>query len=296
MKKSKKILIIVLSVLLALLILALALSFSLINTLKFAVMTKSALNDAKEAYVQRMNGDDPVKFIAHRGLSEEAYQNTERAFLLAGQDETVWGIETDVWMTSDGGMVCMHDANAISGVSNVRNITLEQATTTPLRNNHKEYAPSIQTYLNICKEYGKVAIVELKDDKMTSDDISVLLEFIRQSGAQAKIISFHFNLLEMVRAKDSEIGMQGLAVSGNLLTSKQIKKLISMRCDLSSNYEYLTKTVIQKFHDAGLKVGVWTVNSPKDALCCVGVLGIDYVTTDKRMYGEIKSEFGLSNL
>lgn len=291
MKKSKKILIIVLSILLALLVLALALSFTLINTLKFATMTKSALKDAQNAYVQRMSGDDPVKFIAHRGLSKEAYQNTEQAFLLAGQDENVWGIETDVWMTSDGGMVCMHDANAISGVSNVRKITLQQATTTPLRNNHDEYAPSIQTYLNICKEYGKVAIVELKDSKMNERDIEVLLGFIRESGAQAKVISFHYDLLEMIRGKDSEIGLQALTASGNLLIRKTVDKLISLRCDLSSNYEYLSKSIIDKFHNAGLKVGVWTVNSPKDAMCCVGVLGIDYVTTDIRMYDEINTKF-----
>lgn len=291
MKKSKKILIIVLSVLLALLILALVLSFTLINTLKFATMTKSALKDAQNAYIERMSGDDQVKFIAHRGLSKEAYQNTEKAFLLAGQDENVWGIETDVWMTSDGGMVCMHDANDISGVGNVRNITLQQATTTPLRSNHAEYAPSIQTYLNICKEYGKVAIVELKDNKMTESDIDVLLDFIDESGAEAKIISFHYNLLEIVRAKDDEIGLQALTASGNLMMRKTVDKLISLRCDLSSNYEYLSKNVIDKFHDAGLKVGVWTVNSPKDAMCCVGVLGIDYVTTDIRMYDEINAKF-----
>lgn len=294
MKKSKKILIIVISVFLALSVLALALCFALLNTLKFAVMTKSAFEDAKIAYVQRMNGDDPVKFIAHRGLSKEAYQNTEQAFLLAGQDENVWGIETDVWMTSDGGMVCMHDANAISGVSNVRNITLQQATSTPLRNNHDAYAPSIQTYLNICKEYGKVAIVELKDEKMTEGDIAVLLDFINESGAQAKIISFHYNLLEMIRGKDSEIGLQALAMSGNLLNKTTVNNLISMRCDLSSNYEYLTNSVIDKFHDAGLKVGVWTVNNIKDALCCVGVLGVDYVTTDIRMFDEIKSKYQLA--
>lgn len=296
MKKSTKITLIIISVFLVFVAIILTLMFVLINTFKFAVMSKSAMEKAQAVYVDRMNGDDPVKFIAHRGLSREGYQNTENAFMLAGQDENVWGIETDVWMTSDGGMVCMHDANALKGITNVRNVTLQQAVSTPLRNNHNEFAPSIQTYLGVCKEYNKVAIIELKDTKMSAEDIDILLNFVKQSGAMAKIISFHYKLLEIVRSKDSEIGMQALALSGNLLTAKVVKKLISLRCDLSSNYEYLTSSVIDKFHKAGLKVGVWTVNSAKDAMCCVGVLGVDYITTDIRMFDEIKNKFSLNAL
>lgn len=296
MKKSTKITLTIVSVFIVLVAIVLTLMFTLVNTFKFTVMTKSAIERAQTVYVDRMNGDDPVRFIAHRGLSEEGYQNTENAFTLAGQDENIWGIETDVWMTSDGGMVCMHDANALKGVSNVRNVTLQEAVSTPLRNNHDEYAPSIQTYLGICKEYDKVAIIELKDSKMTADDIGILLNFVRQSGARAKIISFHYKLLETVRSQDGEIGLQALAVSGNLLTAKVVKQLISLRCDLSSNYEFLTSSIINKFHGAGLKVGVWTVNSAKDAMCCVGVLGIDYITTDVRMFDEINESFNLSAL
>ena len=286
MNKQKKILLIVLPVLLLIVAVGLSVSFTF-NSVRFTTMSEEFFESARSTYVSRMTGDSPVRFIAHRGLSAEAYQNTEKAFLLAGQEETVWGIETDVWFTKDGGIVCMHDANAISGVANVRNITLEKATTTPLRKNKNEYAPTIQTYLNICKTYGKVAVVELKDGKISRDDVASVLSAIKESGADAMIISFHYDLLKTVRELDSDIHMQALTASASFTNERQTDELIALRCDLSAYCQFITKDVADKFHNAGLSVGVWTVNNAQDALGCIGEFGVDYVTTDVRLAKEI---------
>lgn len=287
MKKSTKIWLIVLAVVLVLAVVAITVMFTVFNTFRFMAMPKSAIQRAQDAYVSRMDSENPVKFIAHRGLSEEAYQNTAAAFELAGQEETVWGIETDVWMTNDGGAVCMHDANALNGIDNVRNVSLERATTTPLRHNTSEYAPSIQTYLNICKTYGKVAVIELKDSHISATDVSIILSAVRESGATATIISFHYDLLKEVRRQDANIPMQALTLNATFMSQKQINEIISMRCDLSSYYQFVSKSVVRKFHEANLKVGIWTVNSAKDAVCCVGEFDVDYITTDRRLQKEI---------
>lgn len=286
MNRPKKILIIALPVLLLIVAVGLSVSFTF-NSVRFTTMPDEFYENARNTYVSRMESGSPVRFIAHRGLSAEAYQNTEKAFLLAGQEETVWGIETDVWFTKDGGIVCMHDANAISGVRNVRNITLEKAISTPLKNNKKEYAPTIQTYLNICKTYGKVAVVELKDGKISRDDAASVLAAIRESGADAMIISFHYDLLKIVRELDPDIHMQALTASASFKSERQIDELISLRCDLSAYCQLISKETVDKFRKAGLAVGVWTVNNAKDALGCIGEFGVDYVTSDVRMAKEI---------
>ncbi len=251
-------------------------------------MSEGFFENARHTYVSRMESGNPVRFIAHRGLSAEAYQNTEKAFLLAGREETVWGIETDVWFTKDGGIVCMHDKNALSGVRNVRNVTLEKAVSTPLKNNKSEYAPTIQTYLDVCKTYGKVAVVELKDGKISGSDVASVLSAIKESGAEAMIISFHYDLLKTVRELDPDIHLQALTASASHMSARQIDELIGLRCDLSAYCQFLTKEIADKFHNAGLAVGVWTVNGASDALGCIGEFGVDYVTTDVRMAKEIE--------
>ena len=47
-------------------------------------------------------------FVAHRGYSNYAPENSLPAFELAGKIG-FWGIETDICETSDGQFVCMHD-------------------------------------------------------------------------------------------------------------------------------------------------------------------------------------------
>ena len=47
---------------------------------------------------------------AHRGLSARFPENTELAFREAAKVKLYRGMETDVQMTSDGVLVCMHDS------------------------------------------------------------------------------------------------------------------------------------------------------------------------------------------
>ncbi len=293
LNKKQTIIISVVAVVLAL-VLVLSLVFTQVNTLRFMSYSKEKMQANGLIYQTRYENGD-VKFVAHRGLSVEAYQNSLEAFLLAAQDPNIYAIETDVWMTSDGGMVCMHDRDALKGIKNVNNVTLEAATTTPLKANESIYAPTVQQYLNVCKTYGKVAFVELKDDSMTHDNLDSLLQIVAESGAQATFISFHFDLLDYIRSKDSEVELQLLSFKGvvglindvHLTYDQEMQLVIDRRISLSCNYRFLAKDVAERFHKAGLKVGVWTVNDARNAICCAADFHADYITTDVRLYADI---------
>ena len=292
---TKKQAIIVSTVALALVIvLVFSLVFTQVNTLRFMSYTKEKMQANALIYQTRHDAGD-VKFVAHRGLSEEAYQNSLEAFILAGQDPNIYAIETDIWMTSDGGMVCMHDSDALKGIKNVNNVTLEVATTTPIKANESVFAPTVQQYLEVCKTYGKVAFVELKDDSMTHDDIDRLLQVVTESGAQVTYISFHFDLLDYIRSKDSEVELQLLSFKGvvglindiHLTYDQEMQLVIDKRISLSCNYRFLMKDVAERFHKAGLKVGVWTLNDARNAICCAADFHADFITTDVRLYADI---------
>ena len=282
------------TVVVVVLTLVFSLVFTQVTSLRFMSYSKEKMQANGLIYQTRYENGD-VKFVAHRGLSVEAYQNSLEAFILAGQDPNIYAIETDVWMTSDGGMVCMHDRNALKGIKNVNNVTLEVATSTPIKANESVYAPTIQQYLEVCANYNKVAFVELKDTSMTHDDLDSLMQIVADSGAQATYISFHFDLLDYIRSKDSEVELQLLSfkgvvglLSGKHLTYEQKMQLvIDRRMNISCNYNFLAIEVAERFHKAGLKVGVWTLNDARNAICCAADFRADYITTDVRLYADI---------
>ena len=51
-----------------------------------------------------------VRVVAHRGLSGIEVENTNSAFVAAG-NRSYWGIETDIYKTADGNFVIGHDDN-----------------------------------------------------------------------------------------------------------------------------------------------------------------------------------------
>ena len=78
--------------------------------------------------------------IAHRGHSSSSGigQNSANDFINAGKSG-FWGCETDVRFDNAGNLICSHNA---------------------LKNG--ETATSFEEYLDICKEYGMTAIIDLK--------------------------------------------------------------------------------------------------------------------------------------
>ena len=118
-----------------------------------------------------------TRIIAHRGLSGLEPENTNAAFIAAG-NRSYYGIEADVHKTVDGKYVIMHDANTLrmSGddieigkatYETLRSLRLKQKD--GLRGRTDLRIPSLEEYIGICKYYGKKAILELKDDFAAGD-------------------------------------------------------------------------------------------------------------------------------
>lgn len=290
LKKSAKIAIIISAVVLVLAIIGLSLGFGWINTGRFMTYTKAHLNKAVAAYAARQAGDNPLRFVAHRGLSSEAYQNTAEAFQKAAEYDGVWAIETDVWVTSDGNFVCMHDRNALQGISDVSKVSLETALSTPLKGApNGEHAPTLEQYLDIAIGGGKVALIELKDTNMTQQAMLQLLEKVKGNEANVRIISFHYNLLKFLRAQNPQIGLWYLF---NLSLSKDIEggtrkaklnTLINMQIDIGANGMFLKKSDVEIMHRGGREVNCWTVNSARNALFFSYEYNVDIITSDYRL-------------
>ena len=228
-----------------------------------------------QATTTKFNKKD-CKVIAHRGLSGLALENTDTAFDLAGQ-HTYFGIEADVRKTLDGFVIC-HDANLgrISG----KNVDVESSLLQDLLDVKlfgDERLATLESYFSICKQYQKKAILELKS-AFSRDEIAQIIDVAQQIEwlDQVIFISFIYDNLTFVREILPQAMVQFLFSS---LSQEIVQKVIQDNFDVAIAYRALTKEALKTFHDAGLKVNCWTVDSRRVANKLAS-WGVDYITTN----------------
>ena len=220
--------------------------------------------------------------MAHRGYSHSFLGNTEGAFRAAAS-RGFYGIETDIRKTKDGYFVCNHDATVEYADGTTKKISTSKRSALlaqPLKNDKTSndvYLCTFETYLQACKDGNKVAVIELKD-YFDEDDVATILQIIDNEYDRKKVmfISFYYPPLMEVRKADATIGLQYLSqTEGDTLFERCITDRVSI--DIRQNL--LTEELVKTFHDAGLKVNVWTVNTEADLEDAMHY-GVDYVTTD----------------
>lgn len=225
-----------------------------------------------------------VQMIAHRGLSAAERENTNAAFIAAG-NRSYYGIETDVHRTADGHFVICHDENTqrLTGVNwIVEKHTLEELRTLRLKDTDERerfdlVMPTLEEYIRICRKYGKYSILELKNH-FECADIREIVSIIRKEGwlCHTVFISFDLDNLIVLRNLLPDQKMQYLVERISLGLTDVLKKY---SLDVDVNYEGLQPEQVRMLHDAGCRINVWTVNCPDDGQR-MAEMGVDFITTD----------------
>lgn len=226
-----------------------------------------------------------TKIIAHRGLSGIEVENTNAAFVAAG-NRTYYGIETDIYKTADGHFVIGHDDNykRISGeeiyleretLENLENVVFFDKDGTKIR---KDLRPArLETYLKIVKKYEKHAILELKSD-FTDEEISRIIEIIKEYDYLDNLTFISFNYQNLLRVRKI-LPNQSAQYLFWKVTNEEINRLVRDKIDVDVWVNELTKEQIDACHKAGLVVNCWTVDDPKKAEE-LAQFGIDYITSN----------------
>ena len=173
------------------------------------------------SYVKLMEGltDEQVSSIvlsAHRGYQPMGPENSIASFKAAA-DLGFDYIETDVYMTADGYLVCIHDATidrTYNGSGNVIDMTLAELQSYRIDVVKSNYGcpaistftdeeltmPTFQQYLQICKDGGAAAFLELKDyrEGVTEAIIDMALKYL----APEDIVISTGSLEELQKAYD----------------------------------------------------------------------------------------------
>lgn len=224
--------------------------------------------------------------IAHRGISGLESENTNAAFVAAG-NRTHYGIETDVHKTADGKFVLMHDDNTFRMTGEHALISkTDYDALRKMRIKPKDgrigrsdlLIPSLEEYIDICRYYGKVAVLELKDE-FTAEDIEAICNIIKAKDYIEKtvFISFFFNNLMLIKKRDREQSAQFL--TGFPVDNELLGRLAEYDIGLDTEKSFCTPELIAKCHVMGIKVNAWTVNTADEAERLIE-MGIDFITTN----------------
>ena len=225
-----------------------------------------------------------TKMVAHRGVSKLERENTMPAFIAAG-NRSYWGIETDIHVTRDGKYIVYHDTNIqrLTGVDAViEEQTFDYLRSLPIIDFDEQprvdlHMPSLEEYIKICKKYGKIAVLELKNT-MPRENVhevcDILLQLEYTDGVV--VISFDYNNLLYVKEKLPAQKVQFLCSE---YTDGLVETLKKDGMDLDINRKAVTKELIDLCHENGVEINAWTVDELEQAQSFVD-MGIDYITTN----------------
>lgn len=217
--------------------------------------------------------------IAHRGLPEIALENTRRSYELALQTGTDT-VETDVHVTADGRVVCLHDEDLLRVAGSdlrIGEVTFAEA---------RAAFPALLEYETFLQITGDMPI--MVDTKGASiEDFQVIAEVTEQAGPIDRIIftAYTFELARAIRSRFPEVAISVHAIKG--LDPLQMADEVGASCIRLLVSDYIPDH-IAALHDKGYATiavaaplsSTRTSTSP-DALRELARLGISAIITDR---------------
>ena len=229
------------------------------------------------------------KLVGHRG-SYWGLENSTEAFI-NGAKKGYHYLETDVKVTKDGVLVCCHNDDLTSwggtltiADSNWEDLKAEELSQTRGGVKYTGHLTSFEEYLDICKEYNVLPLIELKwATGINNSDFSngpKLIQMIEEKGFRNNCFIFTSmkNCLNHIHQNYPDIQLMLLIYSESFESSLSwcIERGIHIGSGIGAE---ITKAGVKMYHDAGLLVDVWSINT-NNTYETYGNYGCDFITTD----------------
>ncbi len=236
-----------------------------------------------------------MRFIAHRGESADAPENTLAAFQLA-LDRGADGFECDVWLTKDKRLACIHDGSTTRVTTPSTNLSVTASTLAELRaldvGSWKgpafagEKIPTLEETLALARDGFRI-YVEIKEEAVSGVIPYVAAAVRAEPKATAErivFISFKASSIASIRAEMPDYEACWLSYyssyAGN--PSSLVTQLQQMNASgFSGGYSSTAlPDVLAALRAAGFSAHVWTVDAADQAIACAA-LGIDSLTSNR---------------
>ncbi len=212
--------------------------------------------------------------IGHRGARACEPENTLRSFKKA-LDLGVDAVELDVRKTKDNRIIVIHDADVkrtTNGEGSVSSLTLEKIKSFNIEKDEK--IPTLEEALDFLDKKVRV-FVELKEIGV-EEQVATLVRK-RKLEKNVVVVSFLEDALRKVKevAPEIETGLIYAKHKNPLKTALELKAQW-----LLAFYKFTHTANVQKAHENGLKIVVWTVNTPEE-VAEMAKKGVDGIASDK---------------
>ena len=212
--------------------------------------------------------------IGHRGAKAYEPENTLRSFQKA-LELGANAVELDVRKTRDNELVVIHNADVnktTNGNGPVNELTLEEIK--KLVTEKDEKIPTLEEAFNSVGDRARI-LVELKEAGY-EDAVLDLVTKKRQLD-NVILVSFHEDALRKVRELNSDVETGLIYV--------RHKNPIQSALDLKANYllplyRFTHSANVKKAHENGLKVIVWTIDTPEE-VAEYKKKGVDGIASDR---------------
>jgi len=212
--------------------------------------------------------------IGHRGARAYEPENTLGSFKKA-LELGVDAVELDIRGTKDGEIVVIHDAKVdrtTNGKGSVSELTLEEIK--QLVTEKGEKIPTLEEALDFLDKKAKI-LIELKENGLEKKVLGLIHEKALEENVI--VVSFLEEALRKVRELNDTIETGLIYVRHK----NPIKAALQLRANyLLSLYRFTHTSNISKAHENGLKVIVWTINTPEE-VSEYAKKGVDGIASDK---------------
>lgn len=229
----------------------------------------------------------PFKYVAHRGASYLAPENTLASIKLAwelGAD----GAECDVMLTADQKVVLFHDNNTknLCGENYIiREATWEELkglVVIPRETNRPEYTgetiPLLSDVLATIPE-DRMLVIEIKTGPEILPHLQKVITGHWKSG-RISFIAFDFETIRQAKLLYPEVPCYYLSSFKSDFNRHFEASLESGLDGVDLRHSIIDKDLVERCHASGLDVWCWTVNDPETAMK-MKQLGVSALTTDR---------------
>ena len=212
--------------------------------------------------------------IGHRGAKAYAPENTMASFKKA-LEIGVDAVELDVRKTKDNFLVVIHDEDVKRTTNKeglVRELTLKEIKNLSTEGNEK--IPTLEEALDFLDKKVKV-LIELKEAGVEAQ----VLDIVCKKGVEKNVVitSFLEEALKKVRELNDEIAT-GLIYASH---KNPVRAALELKANyLLPLYRFTHTANVEKAHQNGLKVMVWTINNPEEVEEYIKK-GVDGIASDK---------------
>lgn len=225
--------------------------------------------------------------IAHRGASMYAPENTIAAFDLAvemGAD----AIELDTMLTADGIPIVIHDhslGRTTNGSGSVSSTTVAEIKLLDAGSvfDDRFTGEKIPTLEEVFSAVGKKILinVELKNYASPFDRLpEAVVDLVREKGLTDRVLLSSFNPIALVKAQRASPEIRRAALIG--AGPKFVRVFLEAFAKYSAIHPEVSlvyQEFVIKYHAAGQKVNVWTVNEESEMMKLLSI-GVDGLITE----------------